>query len=309
MNEIAIRLRAFWISKLGADFLDKLQGGSTGNSVLEKAVNVIRQQKSDPNKYKELIWNGFDGYFHQSVFSRILRKNSLVNQLAKLPIGEAQNRVEWWAKETLTTERLRVLGAVQKKMEFLSETGDLKTQLVSVPFLIEAQALLFRIRVLTVQSTISAWNEIMGFPISRILTHITANELADVVCNVLEQSASELGEMDDLSSQVKNLLKNTNKVHVYSGAFMVGNVGRTRHTAERGLLGRHRRPLHVVMQDEYKELISADHIRYCEIEFQEAWKGLPAGTYVILFPIEGKIVFRRMLGRGVIDDFLAYLAH
>ena len=69
-----------------------------------------------------------------------------------------------------------------------------------------------------------------------------------------------------------------------------------------------RGPMHLDMPEEFNTLITAREVRHCAIELQEDWKGLAAGTAVVLYPIEGKVVFRRMLGRGVISDFLVYLA-
>jgi hypothetical protein len=63
-----------------------------------------------------------------------------------------------------------------------------------------------------------------------------------------------------------------------------------------------------VMPVKFNELISAQQIRNCDIEIYESFQGLTAGTALALYPIEGKIVFRRMLGGGVVNDFLAYLA-
>ena len=36
--------------------------------------------------------------------------------------------------------------------------------------------------------------------------------------------------------------------------------------------------------------------------------GLLAGTALVIYPVEGKLVFRRMLSGGAVDAFLAYLA-
>lgn len=104
-------------------------------------------------------------------------------------------------------------------------------------------------------------------------------------------------------------MKDTDHVYTYSGTLNVQTVGRTTHVTEGGKLrGRRRQPLHRVMPVKFKELISAERIRNSDIEIYESFQGLTAGTALALYPIEGKIVFRRMLGGGVVNDFLAYLA-
>jgi hypothetical protein len=308
MNKIDERLDAFWISKLGVTRLAELPGGSSGASPLEKALNVVRQLGDDRQRFHELIWEGFDGYFHQSVYARKLGRKSMAGPLAELPVGERQGEVEWWSQQSLPSKRTRVLAGARKQMEFLSESDQVVRQTVVIPVMAEALPMRLRIRVLTVQSTVPTWTELLGVPIRRILTPVVDNELVDLIFHALEHLAPGLGEMQDLSAQTVELMKDTAKVYTYSGTFGVRMVGRTRHTAEGGWLGRRRQPLHAVMRSEFDELISAEQIRHCEIEIHEECMGLPPGTAVVIHPVEGKIIFRRMLGGGVIDDFLVYLA-
>jgi hypothetical protein len=201
-----------------------------------------------------------------------------------------------------------VLAGVRKQIEFLTETDDVIRQDVTIPAMAEALPAYFRVRVLTLQSTVKLWTELLARPIRRILTPVIDTELSELLFQALSKDSIDLGVMHDLSRQAVELMTNTAKVHTYSGTFGVRKVGRTRHTTEGGGFGRQRQPLHTVMRPEFDELIASDQIRHCEIEIQEDYEGLMSGTALVLYPMEGKIVFRRMLGGGLIDDFLAYLA-
>jgi hypothetical protein len=309
MNPISERMDAFWLSKLGVACLAELPGGAVVGNPLEKALGVLRQLKGDRERFHELIQEGFDGYFHQSVYARTVGTKSMAGPLAGLPVGKSHGAVEWWAQQSqLSKGYTRVLAGVQKEMEFISATNQFVQQTITIPAIVEALPRRLRVRVLTVQSTAITWTELLGIPIRRILTPVVDNELADLIYDALGQLTPGIGEMQDLSEQAVELMKDTGRVYTYSGTFGVRTVGRTRHTSEGGRLGTRRQPLHVVMRPEFDELISADQIRHCEVEFQAEWEGLPPKTAVVLYPVEGKIVFRRMLGRGVIDDFLANVA-
>lgn len=310
MDSIDERLHAFWISKLGVDRLAELQGKSTDESPFEKALSVVRQLGEDRRRFHDLIWEGLDGYFHQSVYARTLGRKSMSGPLAELQVGKSQGEVEWWSRQSLPSRKgIRVLGGAHKRMEFLTETDQIVRQIVAVPIMVEALPSRLRIRALTLQSTSTTWTDLMGVPIRRILTPVVDNELTDLVFKALEPLSPGLGEMQDLSARAVDLMKDVAKVYTYSGTYGVRTVGRTQHKSEGGRPGgRHRQPLHVVMQPEFDELTSAEKIRHCEIEIQEEWNGLPRGTAVVIYPTEGKIIFRRMLGGGVINDFLAYMA-
>jgi hypothetical protein len=309
MNRIDERLNAFWISKLGVDRLTELQGKSTDGSPFEKALRIVRQIGEDHERFHDLIWEGLDGYFHQSVHTRTLGRKSLSGPLAKLSVGKSQGEIEWWSRQSLPSRKgIRVLCGARKRMEFLTETDQIVRHVVTVPVMVEALSSRLRIRVVTLQSTATTWTDLMGVPVRRILTPVTENELADLLLNILAQIEPGLGQMQDLSARSVELMKDVDKVYTYSGTYGVRTVGRTQHRSEGGRRGSHRQPLHVVMQPEFGELTSAEKIRHCEIEIQKEWNGLPRGTAVVIYPTEGKIIFRRMLGGGVINDFLAYMA-
>jgi hypothetical protein len=300
-------LNAFWISKLGTKRVTELSASSRSGTTLDKARNVLTEMGKDRALFHKLMFEGFDGFFHQSVFSRFLGRKSMAKALEDLAIGN-KGPVTWMARESLSAGRVRVLGGVQKQIEFLTETDDVIRQDVTIPAMAEALPSYFRVRVLTLQSTVKLWTELLARPIRRILTPVIDTELSDLLFQALSKGATDLGVMHDLSRQAVELMKNTGKVHTYSGTFGVRKVGRTRHTTEGGGFGRRRQPLHIVMRPEFDELIASDQIRHCEIEIQEDYEGLISGTALVLYPMEGKIVFRRMLGGGLIDDFLAYLA-
>jgi hypothetical protein len=303
---VAENLDAFWISKLGSDRLAELPGAE-GPTVLDKALGVVRKLGKDRDQFYDLLYEGFDGYFHQSVYARTLDKKSMAGRLAALSIGDSDNQAEWWSRQSSGSNRVRVLVGVRKEIQFLADSDQVIRQTIAIPAMVEAFPSNLRLRIMTVQSTADTWRELLGRPINRILTPVVDTELSDLLYNAISPDLAQLGEMTDLSAKAVELMKKTDNVHTYSGTFGVRKVGRTRHTTEGGRLGK-RRPLHVVMKPEFAELVSSDEIRHCEIAIQAEHKGLIPGTALVFYPKEGKIVFRRMLGGGVIDDFLAYLA-
>jgi hypothetical protein len=300
-------LEAFWISKLGADRVKQLPGGDGSATTMERARGVMRVIGKDRAQFHKLLFEGFDGYFHQSVFARVLKK-SIAKELEELPTGKKVNDVELWTTMTPARGSVRVLAGVRKQMQFLTEKDQVVREMITIPVIAETIPSYFRVRVLTVQSTVKTWTELLGKEINRILSPIVDTDLAENVFRVVEASGANLGEMHDLSKHAVDLMKNTQTVFTYSGTFGVRKVGRTRHSTEGGFLSRGRQPLHRVMKPEFDELVSSDQIRHCDIEIQDGYEGLVPGTALSLYPVEGKLVFRKMLGGGLVNDFLAYLA-
>ena len=306
---LADNLNAFWISKLGADRLAQLPGGTVGRGSLDKALNVVRQLKRDRETFYNLLFEGFDGYFHQSVFARALGKKSMASTLAKLEVGKTVKDVEWWATQTPRAHHVRVLAGVRRSMLFLTDKEETVRHIITIPVLIEAIPSLLRVRTLTVQSTPTTWSELLGNSIARILTPVVDTELHDQALGATGAPFEDLGEMVDLSARAVALMKDTANVYTYAGTFAVRTVGHTRHMTGGGGLGRKRQPMHVVMLPEFDELVASERVRQCEIEVQrDLESGLLAGTALVIYPVEGKIVFRRILGGGAVDAFLAYLA-
>ena len=306
--QLADALEAFWISKLGTERVKELPGGDVAGTTLDRARNVIRTIGKDRERFHALLFEGFDGYFHQSVFARQLTK-SITKELKALPTGKKVNDVELWTMTSPTTGTVRVLAGVRKQMQFLTEKDQVIRETITIPAIAETIPSYFRVRVLTVQSTVKAWTELLGTEINRILSPVVDTDLAENMFRAVETTGANLGDLHDLSEQAVELMKNTKSVYTYSGTFGVRKVGRTRHSTEGGFLNRGRQPLHNVMKPEFDELISSDQIRQCDIEIREAYEGLVAGTALSLYPVEGKLVFRKMLGGGIVNDFLAYLAH
>lgn len=305
---LAENLNAFWISKLGADRLAQLPGGANGRGSFEKALNVMRELKKDRVIFYNLLFEGFDGYFHQSVFARALGKKSMASTLSKLEIGKTEKDVEWWATHSPKAHHVRVLAGVRKQMQFLNNKGLAKWYAITIPVMIEAVPSLLRVRTLTVQSTPTTWSELLGDEIARVLTPVVDSELQDQALAATGAPFDDLGEMVDLSAKAVGLMKDTDNVYTNAGTFAVRTVGHTRHMTGGGG-SRKRQPLHMVMRPEFDELVSSDRIRQCEIEVQKDFgAGLVAGTALVMYPVEGKIVFRRMLSGGAVDAFLAYLA-
>lgn len=303
---IAENVRAFWVSKLGTARLTDLADDSAGGTPLDKARAILRKNK-EREFLNGLIVEGFDGYFHQSVFVRTVDPRVISQSLLALELGQTHNGIEWWLRND-DPKHIRVLAGVHQSIEFLTAENRTVTHTISIPTMIELVGPTLRIRTLTVQSTASTWEQLIGTATRRLLTSVIDSDLAErLIMSVTDPE--HIGEMQDLSAQAIALMKDTKHVYTYSGTLNVQTVGRTTHVTEGGTpKGRRRQPLHKVMRKKFKELVSAQRIRNCDIEIYESFQGLSAGTALALYPIEGKIVFRRMLGGGAVNDFLAYLA-
>jgi hypothetical protein len=302
---IAENVRAFWVSKLGTARLAELSEGAGGRSTLEKARTILRSNKGKEFFYA-LVSEGFDGYFHQSAFLRTVDHKVIKKKLAAIETGHTEHGIEWWARDD-NPNHIRILAAVVQRMEFLTENNQAVPHNILVPAMVELVGDTLRVRALTVQSTASTWTQLIEVPIRRLLTSVADTEIADRLI-VSTTDLEHLGTMQNLSAQAIALMKNTEHVYTYSGTLSVEKVGRTSHMTEGARIGGRRQPMHKVMRSRFNELVSADQIRHCDIEIYEKFQGLPAGTALVMYPIEGKIVFRRMLSGGVINDFLAYLA-
>lgn len=296
------------MSKLGTARLSELLKDAGGRSSIEKARNILRKNKGK-EFYHGLLNEGFDGYFHQSVFIRTVDHKVVSDKLSTIDVGQIQNGIEWLTRDE-KPDRIRVLAAVSQRMEFLPEDNVAIRHNISVPAIVELLGNTLRIRTLTVQSTSSTWSQLMEVPIRRLLSSVSDAEIAERLI-VATTDPEHFGEMKNLSAQAVDLMKNIEHVNTYLGTLNVETVGRTSHAMEGGgRIGKKRQPMHLVdkMKAKFNELISADQIRHCDIEIYEPVHGLPAGTALAMYPIEGKIIFRRMLSKGVINDFLAHLA-
>lgn len=228
-------------------------------------------------------------------------------RLSAIEIGSTQNGIEWLVRDD-NPDHIRVLVAVTQRMQFLTEDDQVVRHNISVPAIVELVGDMLRIRTLTVQSTASAWSQLVDVPIRRLLSLVADTEIAERLI-VATTDPEHFGSMRNLSAQAIELMKDTEHIYTYLGTLPVETVGRASYATEGGgKLGRKRQPMHLVMRTRFDELVSGDQIRHCDIEIYETVHGLPPGTALSMYPIEGKIIFRRMLSGGVINDFLAYLA-
>lgn len=299
-------LDAFWLSKLGADRLSHLTEASDGD-VSDKALAVVRQLAKDRGRFYGLLFDGFDGYFHQSVYAR--KKTSLLQRLKKLSMGKAEGQVDWWSRQSDGANHVRVLAGVRKDLDFVVGNR-VVTRTIPIPAMAEAFSSDFRVRILTVQSKPETWGKLLNLDINRLLTPINETELSQTLYDAISPDLADFGNIQNLSSMAVKLMKDTDRVLTFSGTFGVKKVnvkvGRTRHSTD-GRYG-NRSPMHEVMPSEFVELVNSNDIRHCEIVIKTEHHGLIPGTALVFFPDEGKIIFRRMLGKGMIHGFLAYLA-
>lgn len=300
---LADNLDAFWISKLGTARLSDLTESPEAD-ISEKALAVVRSLAKDREPFYGLLFEGFDGYFHQSVYAR--KKTALANRLRRLQIGEVDGRVEWWSRQSAGSDRIRVLAGVRKDLDFLAGR-QVVTKTIPIPAMAEVDSSTLRTRILTVQSKPETWGKLLDEPrVDRLLTPIKENELCETLYDAISPKLEDFGTIQNLSGVAIKLMKDTDHVLTFSGTFGVRKVnmkvGRTRHTTD-GSWGR-RRAMHVVMKREFAELVSSDDVRHCEIVIKTDHHGLIPGTALVFYPDEGKIAFRRILGKGIINDFL-----
>jgi len=304
MTTLTDNLDAFWISKLGTGRLSDLT--ESGADISEKALAVVRSLAKDRERFYGLLFEGFDGYFHQSVYAR--RKTALAGRLRRLQIGEADGRVEWWSRQSEGPDRVRVLAGVRKDLEFLAGK-QVVTRTIPIPAMAEVDSSKLRARILTVQSKPETWSKLLNENVDRLLTPIKEAELCETLYDAISPRLEDFGKIQNLSSVAVKLMKDTDHVLTFSGTFGVkkvhAKVGRTRHITD-GRLGK-RSPMHEVMKAEFDELVNSDDIRHCEIVIKTEHHGLIPGTALVFFPDEGKIGFRRMLGKEIINDFLGQI--
>jgi len=303
VTDLQKALYAYWISRLGRARLRELTSGSedAGKTVTERAWSIVNS--SGEKELRELLIEGFGGYFHQTVYLRsVTSKVAAVNVQAVKSIAEnvpAHSTI--LAQLTETDGALRALLMVTENMEFLSKSaGGAVGHDVQFPVLVSMDGTHVSVHALTMQSTIKTWGEIVGDSLRRMLSFVSSDAHYDQALNFLRDAGVSVGEYVDYSEFATNLMKRPD-VDTYSGTLEVGTVGSTKHCT---LRGKNKRPMRQSMKSKFAELVAADRIINAEVEFTEEYLGLKPSSKMTLYPSTGKIVFRSNLEGSNPHEFI-----
>jgi hypothetical protein len=299
-------LYAKWISRFGrAKVKDLAHGLDAGRSVSERSKAVV--ESSNGKELRALLLEGFDGYFHQTVYLRNLKKAKQSAQVVN-SIPMTGKSVDSIVLEERTTKagdnEARCLLMVTQTMEFLPKDGPTVTEDIPFPVAVGVGGHSLTVQVLTMQSTIKTWGEILEIELRRLLTPVHADTLYDAALNFLRTSKVDVGEYVDYSDAAVTLMKRAD-VETYAGSYEIGTVGSTKHDTVRG---RGKRSLRASMRTEFDELVSAKRIVNAEIELDRDYLGLKADSKIALYPTIGKIAFRSRLQGCDPDEFVEEMA-
>lgn len=307
MTKLEKALYAKWISRFGrAKVKDLADGLDAGRSVSERSKAVV--ESSNGKELRALLLEGFDGYFHQTVYLRNLKKaKQSAHAINSIQMeGKAVDSVVLEERTTKATDdNARCLLMVTQTMEFLPKDGATVTRDIPFPVAVGVAGHSLTVQVLTMQSTIKTWGEILEIELRRLLTPVHADTLYDTALNFLRTSKVEVGEYVDYSDAAITLMKRAD-VDTYSGSFEIGRVGSTKHDTIRG---RDKKPLRTSMRSKFDELISAERIVNAEIELGRDYLGLKADSKIALYPTIGKIAFRSRLQGCDPDEFVEEMAN
>jgi len=298
-------LYAKWISRFGRTKIkDLAEGLDVGRSVSDRSKAVVAS--SSDEEIQALLLEGFDGYFHQTVYLRSVKKTSqTADAVNAIPEGKSVNSVEL-EKHTsdVADDEARCLLMVTQTMEFLPKEGAPVIHDIPFPVAVGVAAGALTVQVLTMQITLNTWGELLGKDLRRMLTPVHADTLSDEALNFLRTSKVDIGEYVDYSDGAVKLMKRAD-INTYSGTFEVGTVGSTKHDTVRG---KGKRPLRTSMKTKFEELVSADRIVNAEIELSRDYLGLKSDSKIALYPTVGKMAFRsRLQGRDP-DEFITEIA-
>lgn len=305
MTNLERALWTKWIGRFGSSKVRELADGlKAGRSITEKSAAVVKSRTAD--ELRSMLFQGFDGYFHQTVYLRKLAKPAdSAAALAAIEVGtETSNSVTFETLDDDSSAGSRYLVMATRTIEFLPRgAGDVIAEDIPFPATVGIAKGILTIQVLTMQSGVETWAEIVGKELRRMLTIIQADGIYDQVLNSLRELQIDAGDYVDYSTAASKLLKDK-AVDTYSGAFGVGTVGSTKHDTVRG---KKRRPLRESMPKKFEELTSASRIIKAEAELRTDGFGLSAGSKVVLYPAVGKMAFRSNLQGCDPDEFVRAL--
>jgi hypothetical protein len=307
VNKLEKALYAKWISRFGrAKVKDLADGLDAGRSIAEKSKAVV--ESSSQKELRALILEGFDGFFHQTVYLRKLKKGKQsARSVNAIPVGgKVVGSVVLESRTSgATDEEARCLLMVTMTMEFLPKDGLPVVEDIPFPVAVGVAAGSLTVQVLTMQSTVKTWGEILEQELRRMLTPVHADTLHDLALNFLRTSEVDVGDYVDYSGAAVKLMKKAD-IDTYSGSYEIGTVGSTKHDTVRG---KGKRSLRASMRSEFEKLTGADRITNAEIELRSDYLGLKSNSKIALYPTIGKIAFRSRLQGCDPDEFIKQMAN
>jgi hypothetical protein len=307
VNKLEKALYAKWISRFGrAKVRDLADGLDAGRSIAEKSKAVV--ESSSQKELRALVLEGFDGFFHQTVYLRNLKKGKQsARSVNAIPVGGKAIGFVVLEERTsgATDDEARCLLMVTMTMEFLPKDGPLIVEDIAFPVAVGVAAGSLIVQVLTMQSTVKTWGEILEQDLRRMLTLVHADTLHDLALNFLRTSGVDVGDYVDYSSAAVTLMKRAD-IDTYSGSYEIGTVGLTKHDTVRG---KGKRSLRASMRSEFEKLTGADRITNAEIELRGDYLGLKPNSKIALYPTIGKIAFRSNLQGCEPDEFIKQMAN
>lgn len=306
MTKLEKALYTKWVSRFGrAKVKDLADGLDAGRSVSEKSKAVV--ESSNDAELHALLLEGFAGYFHQTVYLRNLKKaKQSAHVVNSIPAGG--KGVDSVVLEERTSkagdDEARCLLMVTQTMEFLPKDTATVTRDIPFPVAVGVGGHSLKVHVLTMQSTVKTWGEILELELRRLLTPVHADSLSDAALNFLRVSKVDVGDYVDYSDAAAALMKRTD-VDTYAGSYEIGTVGSTRHDTVRG---KGKKSLRASMRSKFDELVSAERIVNAEVVLGRDYLGLKAGSKIALYPTIGKIAFRSRLQGCDPDEFVEEMA-
>ncbi len=304
MTRLEAALNATWIKRLGREKVRELSDGlDAGHTIVEKSKAIV--QSSGKSGLGAILLEGFDGYFHQSVYIRRLKKSGTAEEVRRLAKGgDGAGSVAFVELSDTPRREVRALLMARRTLEFLQQSDDrLYRANIPFPVAVSVSGSNIAVRVLTVQCSARMWSEVLNRELRRLLTIVQADALHDQVLDYLSQEGIDVGDYADFSKAAVRLMRRQD-VSTYSGTWEVGSVGSARYDTVRGLA---KRSLRDSMPKEFEKLTSAERIVNAEIELAASYLNLKAGSRIALYPTVGKIAFRSRLGGCNPDGFIADL--
>ena len=305
MKKLEEALYAKWISRFGRAKVKELaEGLDAGKSVADRSKAIVKA--STEEELRALLLEGFDGFFHQTVYLRKLPKaQQSIDAIKKLPVrGKPVNGVVLEEVTQPAKGELRCLLMVAEIMEFLQQNGSLVSEEIPFPVAIGISGGNLIVQVLTMQIATETWGKILEKDLRRMLTLVHADVLCDEVLNFMRDGKVDVGGYVDYSVASVKFIK-MKDIDTFSGTYEVGTQGSTNHKT---LRGKGKKALRESMPDEFQKLVSAVRIVNAEAQLTADYCGLKQAAKVALYPTVGKMAFRSKLQGCDPDDFIKEMA-
>lgn len=214
MPDLRERLYATWIARLGRSRVAEI--ANAGTTLAEKAEAIV--SSSRPAALDALLVDGFFHHFHQSVYVRTLARGAA--SLRDVDRRQTGNGVRVRLEDAGS-----LLLMVSQDIEFLPSDGTPFTEKIDFPVLIRGGGGTLVIQVITMQSDVETWSQIVDVPVRRILTPISSDKIHDQVLEFLNGTLGvRFGGYIDYSARAIEFIQEFS-VDTFSGRYEVGAAG------------------------------------------------------------------------------------